>query len=86
MGLFGKSKKDKVNMTYCVFEDLAGVREIKIHLQVCYLYQIAKIAVEPETNKWHEVDDLKTAQILAEQISKKYDIGWTYHRMCASPK
>ena len=73
-------------MTYCVFEDLAGEREVKIHNKSCQMYKIMMMVVQPETNKWHEVDDLKTAQILAEQISKKYDIGWTYCRMCPSSK
>jgi hypothetical protein len=82
MGLFGKSKKDKVSKTFVVFEDLAGKRKVTIHRKTCQMYQIMIMVVQPETNKWHEVDDLKTAQILAEQISKKYGIGWTYCGMC----
>ena len=54
-------------MTYCVFEDLANATQVKIHLKSCINY----VNHEPtETTKWHEVDDYKAAEILAEQISK----------------
>ena len=54
-------------MTYCVYEDLVGFDEVKIHLKSCRHY----VDHEPtETTKWHEVDDYKAAEILAEQISK----------------
>ena len=54
-------------MAYCIYEDLLGATEVKIHLKSCVHY----VNHEPtETTKWHEVDDYKAAEILAEQISK----------------
>ena len=67
-------------MTYCVYEDLIGFDEVKIHLQSCRHY----VDHEPtETTKWHEVDDYKAAEILAEQISKKYNKGWKRAECCS---
>ena len=67
-------------MTYCVYEDLVGFDEVKIHLKSCRHY----VDHEPtETTKWHEVDDYKAAEILAEQISKKYDKGWKRAECCS---
>ena len=67
-------------MTYCVFEDLANATQVKIHLKSCINY----VNHEPtETTKWHEVDDYKAAEILAEQISKKYDKGWKRAECCS---
>ena len=68
-------------MTYCIFEDLANATEIKIHLKSCVHY----VNHEPtETTKWHEVDDYKSAEILAEQLSKKYKKGWKRAECCHS--
>ena len=50
-------------MTYCIFEDLVGAVEIKIHLKSCTHYTNH---LPTETTKWHEVDDYKSAEILAE--------------------
>ena len=66
-------------MTYCIYEDLLGADKVKIHLKSCTYY----VNHEPtETTKWHEVDDYKDAEILAEQISKKYGKGWVHAKCC----
>ena len=67
-------------MAYCIYEDLVGATEVKIHLKSCMYY----VNHEPtETTKWHEVDDYKAAEILAEQISKKYGKGWKRAECCS---
>ena len=67
-------------MAYCIYEDLLGADKVKIHLKSCTYY----VNHEPtETTKWHEVDDYKAAEILAEQISKKYDKGWKRAECCS---
>ena len=66
-------------MTYCIFEDLIGAVEIKIHLKSCTHYTNH---LPTETTKWHEVDDHKSAEILAEQLSKKYKKGWKRAECC----
>ena len=39
-------------MAYCIYEDLIGATEVKIHLKSCIHY----VNHEPtETTKWHEV-------------------------------
>ena len=67
-------------MSYCIFEDIEGTTEVKIHLKSC-TYYINHVSTE--TTKWHEVDDYKAAEILAEQISKKYNKGWKRAECCS---
>ena len=60
-------------MVYCICEDLVGDTAVKIHLKSCTYYVNH---VPTETTKWHEVDDYKSAEALAEKISQNYKKGW----------
>ena len=67
-------------MNFVIFQDLIpNTTMVKIHRIGCHHYTTH----EPTTTtKWHEVEDLKNAKLLAEDISKNSKIGWRFAKCC----
>jgi len=65
-------------MPYCIFEDLIGATEVKIHLQSCGFFT----GTSTTTTRWHMAKDLDTAIKKAREISRNYRKGWRKAKCC----
>lgn len=65
-------------MSYCVFEDLKGTTEVKIHLQSCGFFTGSSTT----TTRWYMAKDLDTAIRIARDISRQYEKGWRKAQCC----